>query len=226
MAEKFWPVRWNCILRVQRNTLSEKTIYENSDFFSSSADFWTNIYRAWQKTFQQGNQNWNLQSSCHKINQKLKLLKLLFHFAFFRTLNEHFRCLAKNFSAGISNWKLHSSSHKIKQKIKLLKNLYFFQNLHNFERKFTVLGEKILCRDIKNENCTLCLQSIMLGIKINFWKFCKFSFISDMEHKKFGFVATEFSSGLSKCILGVYMNSLRDVGIRSEITWRETSLEF
>ena len=33
MAEKIWPVRWNCILRVQRNTLSEKTTFENSDFF-------------------------------------------------------------------------------------------------------------------------------------------------------------------------------------------------
>ena len=175
-----------------------KKNWKNLIFFSNSADFWTKIYRAWQKTFQQGNQNWNLQSSCHKINQKLKLLKLLFLVKFFRTLNEHFPCLAKNFSAGISKLKIAVFVSEDQTKYQTFEKSLFFQNLHNFERTFTVLGKKVLWRDIKKENFTLCLQSIMLGIKINFWKICKFLFNSDVEHKNFGFVATEFSSGYSK----------------------------
>ena len=102
---------------------------------------------------------------------------------------------------------------------------FFFQSVQNFERRFTVLGEKVLGRGIKLENCTLCLQSINLRIKKVFWKFCKFSFVSDLEHEIFGFVATEFSLGLSKCILLGYMNSLWDVGNRSDITWRESLFE-
>ena len=74
----------------------------------------------------------------------------------------------------------------------------FFQTLRNLDRTFTVLGEKLFGRDIKNENCTLCLQNIMLRRKIIFWKFCMFSFVSDLEHEIFGFVATEFSRVLSK----------------------------
>ena len=118
---------------------------------------------------------------------------------------------------------MQSSSHRINQRIKFLKLLFFFQFLQNFERTITVLGEKVFGRDIKIENYTLSLQSIMLRIKIIFWKFCKFSFYSDLEHKFFGFVATEFSPGLSKR-LGVYMSPLRDVGIRSDMTWGETFL--
>ena len=66
----------------------------------------------------------------------------------------------------------------------------FFQTLQNFEGTIIVLGEKVFGRDIKIENFTSCLQSIMLGIKIIFRKFCKFSFYSDLEHEIFGFVAT------------------------------------
>ena len=116
---------------------SKNQIFENSLFFSTSSEFCTNNYRAWQKGFRQGYQNWKLQSSSHKINQKIKFLKVLF----------------------------------------------FFQILQNFERTFTVLGENFLDRDIKIELCTLCLQGIILRIKIFFWKFCKFSFTSDLEHK-------------------------------------------
>ena len=121
-------------------------------FFSNYSELWTNIYCAWRESFRQGYQNWKMQFSSHNIDQKIKLLKVLF----------------------------------------------IYQILQNFERTFTVLGEKILGRGIKIENCTLCLQSINLRMKIIFWKFCKFSFVSDLEHKFFGFVATEFSPGLSK----------------------------
>ena len=272
-----------------------------------------------------------MQFSSHKIYQKIKLLKKLFFFKIFRTLNEHLPCLAEKFWAGLSKLKIvlyvfrvsfwgekeifeslvsfhlfrtwnvivldlrQQSFHPVCQKCNLrvymnslrgvdirsditwretffepwrknvdlfLKTAFyvskgtfwvkktlfessvFFQTLRNFERTFTVLGEKVFGRDIKiekcsfrrirfikksnfwkssffsnfqnfegtftvlgekrfgrdirNENCTLCLQSINLRIKIVFWKFCKLSLVSDLEHEVFGFVATEFSPGLSK----------------------------
>ena len=98
---------------------------------------------------------------------------------------------------------------------------FFFQILQNFERIFTVLGEKLCGRDIKIELCTLCFQSIILRWKINFWKFCKFSFNWDLKQKVFGFVTTEVHPVCGNSILGVYMNSLWDVRIRSEKTWKE-----
>ena len=90
----------NCSLRLKR--WIKKSNFWKFSFFSTSSEFWTNNYRAWQKSFRQGYQNWNLQSSSHKINQKIKFLKILFFFKFFRTLNEHLLCLAKNFWTGIS----------------------------------------------------------------------------------------------------------------------------
>ena len=213
-------------------------------FISNSSDFLTNIYRSWRKTFRQGYQNWKLQSSCHKINQKLKLLKLLFFFKFFRTsneqlpcsaenfsagisklrnavfvskdqsknqtsenslffkffttLNKQLPCLAKNFSAGISKLRNAVFVSKDQSKNQTSENSLFFQILQNFERTFTVLDEKVFGRDIKIGNCTLISSECPFGEKIFFWKFCKFSFISDLEHKFLEFVATEFSPGLSK----------------------------
>ena len=152
VAEKLRPVSQNCILRVRRNIFSKIFFFESSVFFSNYSELWTNIYCAWRESFRQGYQNWKKEFSSHKINQKIKLLKVLF----------------------------------------------IYQILQIFERTFTLLGEKSSGRDIKIENCTLCLQSIILKIKKFFWKFCKFSFISDLEHKILGFVATGFSPGLSK----------------------------
>ena len=140
--------------------------------------------------------------------------------------------------------KLHSTCPKEDFKKKLfLKILFFFQTLRQFERTFTVLGEKVFGRDIEIEKCSIRLiRSIKKSIfesslffkffrslneqlpclaekfwegyqnwklysksseyhvadKNNFWKFCKFSFYSDLEQNFFGFVATEFSPGLSK----------------------------
>ena len=108
----------------------------------------------------------------------------------FRTLNKHLPCLAKKFWAGISKVKIAVFVSKDQSKNQTSESSLFFQTHQNFERTITVLGEKVLGRDIKIENCTLCLQSIMLGIKIIFRKFCKFSFYSDLEHEIFGFVAT------------------------------------
>ena len=75
-------------------------------FFSNSSGFWTNIHCAWRKKFRQGYQSWKLQSASHKIKQKIKLLKNLFFFKIFRTLNEHLPCLAKKFWARVSQLKI------------------------------------------------------------------------------------------------------------------------
>ena len=168
-----------------------------------------------------------MQSSSQKINQRIKFLKLLFFFFnFFRILNEQLLCLAKKFSAGISKLKVAVIVSKDQSKIQIFESSLLFQNLQKFERTFTVLGVKLLDRYIKIEFCTLCLQSIILRIKTtNFRKFCEFSFISDVEHKYFGFVVTQVHAVWRNCILGVYLKSLWDVGIRSEITWKEIFFE-
>ena len=107
-------------------------------------------------------------------------------------------------------------------KKQLLKVLIFFQTLHIFERIFTVLGEKVFGRDIKIELCTFCLQSIILRKKIYFWKFWKFFLIRTWNIKILDLWQQSFHPGSQKSFLGVYMSSLRDVGIRRDITWRET----
>ena len=94
----------NCGLRLKRPI--KKSNFWNFSFFSISSEFWTNNYCAWRKSFRQGYQNWKLQSSSQKINQRIKFLKLFFFFKVFRTLNEHLPCLAKNFSTGISKLNL------------------------------------------------------------------------------------------------------------------------
>ena len=81
---------------------SKNQIFENSLFFSTSSEFWTNNYRAWQKGFRQGYQNWKLQSSSIRSIKKSNFWKFSFSFNFFRTLNEHLPCLAKIFWTGIS----------------------------------------------------------------------------------------------------------------------------
>ena len=158
---------------------SKNQTSESSLFFSISSEVWTNIYRAWRKTFRQGYQNWKLQLS----------------------------------------------SHKIKQKIKLLQNLFFFQSLQNFERTYTVLGEKVLGRGIKLEICTLCHQSINLRIKILFESFVSFHWFRTWNMKFLDLWRQSFHPGCQSCILLGYMNFLWDVGIRSDITWRETLFE-
>ena len=56
----------------------------------------------------------------------------------------------------------------------------FFQTLRNFERTFTVLGDKISGKDIKIEKCTFHLiRSIKTS---NFWKFSFFyQFLQNFE---------------------------------------------
>ena len=93
----------SCSLRLIRSITKIKFL--KVLFFSNSSELWTNIYRAWQKSFRQGYENWKLQSSSHKINQKNQTFESTLFFKFFRTLNEHLPCLAKNFWTGISKLK-------------------------------------------------------------------------------------------------------------------------
>ena len=116
---------------------------ESSVYLSNSSEIWTSIYRAWPKSFGQGYQNWKLQSSSQKINQKTTLLENLFFSSnpseFWTNL---YRAWRKTFRQGFQKWKLQSSSQKINQKTKLLKVLFFFQNLQNFERTLPCLAKK------------------------------------------------------------------------------------
>ena len=168
-------------------------------FFSNSSEPWTNNYRARQKTFRQGYQNWNLQSSSHKINQKIKFLKVVFFLKFFRTLNEQLPCSAKNFSAGISKMKIAVFVSKDESKNQIFENSLFFQLLQNFEQTITVLGKKVFDRDIKIEICSLRLiRSIK---KSNFWKFSFFSNSSELWTNIYSAWRKIFGQGYQNCKL-------------------------
>ena len=184
-----------------------------------------------------------MQFSSHKINQKIKLLKVLFIYQTFQNFERTFTVLGKEvfgrdikiencslrlkwsikksnfwkfssfsnssevwmniyrawrrtFQQGYQKWKLQSSSHKIKQNIKLLKNLFFFQNLQNFERTFTVLGEKIFGRVIKIEKCSFRL--IRSTKKSNYWKFSLFIKLFRTLNEQLPCLAKKFWAGISK----------------------------
>ena len=96
--------------------------------------------------------------------------------------------------------KIESYSLRLITSIKksIFESSLFFKFFRILNEPLPCLAKKFCAGISKNEICTLCLQSIMLGIKINFWKFCKLPFYSELENKFFGFVATEFSPGLSK----------------------------
>ena len=117
-------------------------------------------------------------------------MKNLFFFQTLQIFERTFTVLCENFSGRdikIENCTLCLQSITLKIKFflklllffqtiffQLLKILFFFQTLQIFERTFTVLGDNFSGRDIKIENCTLCLQSIILKIKNFFWKFLFF----------------------------------------------------
>ena len=85
-------------LRLERSL--KKPNFWKFSFFSNSSELWTNIYRAWRKTFRQGFQNWKLQSSSQKINQRTKLLKVLFFFQFLQKFERTFTVLGEKFFGG------------------------------------------------------------------------------------------------------------------------------
>ena len=92
-------------------------------------------------------------------------------------------------------------------------------------RTCTVLGEIFQGRDIIIEKCTRCLQSIFLKI-INFFEnFVGFHLFRTWNMKFLDLWQQSFHPGCQNGFLVVYMSFLRDVGIRSDITWRETFFE-
>ena len=74
---------------------------------------------------------------------------------------------------------MQSSSQKINKKNQTSESSLFFQTLRNFERTFTVLGEKVFGRDTKIEKCSFRLiRSIK---KSNFWNFSFFQILQNFE---------------------------------------------
>ena len=91
---------------------------------------------------------------------------------------------------------------------------------------YRVCGEEVFSSDVKNENCTPCLQSIILRTKIFFFEtLVSFHSIRTWNKKFLDLWQKRFHPGCQKCYLRVYMSSHWDVGIRSEIIWKETFFE-
>ena len=140
----------------RRRSIKESNFWKFS-FFSNSSEIWTNIYRAWRKTFRQGIQNWKLQSSSQKINQKTKLLEVLFFSKFFRNLNEHLPCLAKKFSAGISKLK-----NAVFVSSDLSKNQTFESSL--FFNFFRTSNEQLTC---SQENFSAGISKMKIAVFVS-----------------------------------------------------------
>ena len=104
----------NCSLRLKKSI--KKPNFWKFSFFSNSSELWTNIYRAGRKTFRQGYQNWKLQSSSQKINQKSKLLKVLIFFQTLQVFERTFTVLGeKNLGRDI---KIENCSLRLRRTIK------------------------------------------------------------------------------------------------------------
>ena len=101
--------------------------------------------------------------------------------------------------------KLHSTCPKEHFELKklFLKVLFFFQTLRNFERTFTVLGEKVFGRDIKIEKCSF--RRIRFIKQSNFWKFSFFRFFRT-SNEQLAFSAENFSAGISKMKIAVFVS--------------------
>ena len=116
------------------------------------------------RNFRQGYQNWKMQFSSHKMNQKIKLLKVLFLFSKSSELwTNIYRVRGKTFRQGYQNWKLQSSSQKMNQKIKFLKVLFFFNFFRNLNKQLPRLE--------KNFRAVISLLKIVLYVfRISFWR--------------------------------------------------------
>ena len=121
---------------VSKGTFWGKNFFWKFCFFSNSSDFWTNIYCAWRESFCQGYRKWKMHFSSHKINQKIKLLKVLFLSLSSELWTNIYRAGRKRFGQRYQNWKLQSSSQKINQKIIFLKILFF---------NFRILNKQLPC---------------------------------------------------------------------------------
>ena len=111
----------NCSLRLKRSI--KMSNFWKISFFSTSSEFSTKNCYAWRKSFRQTHQNWKLQSSSQKINQRIKFLKLFFSNSSELWTNIY-RAWRKIFRQVYQNWTLHSMSSE-----------YHFEDKKNF-RKF------------------------------------------------------------------------------------------
>ena len=108
------------------------------------------------------------------------------------------------FETCLKNFDLfHKTAYCLSKGTFLVKKVFFESSV--FFELFGTLNEQLLCLAkkfwagiSKLKFVFLYLQNIMLRIKIFFWKFCRFSFYSDLEHNCFEIEATERSPSLSK----------------------------
>ena len=188
--QSFHACYQNCTLRFYLNSFWDVGI--RSELYIKEPFFET-----WRKVF-----DLFVKAAFYVSKGTLWVKKTTFESSDFFSNSSHFwtniYCAwGESFWQGCQNWKLQSSSHNINQKINFWK-FSFFKFFRILNEPLPCLAKKFCAGISKIEICTLCLQSIMLGIKIIFWKFCKLPFYSELENKFFGFVATEFSPGLSK----------------------------
>ena len=89
----------------------------------------------------------------------------------------------------------------------LLKNFFwkfcFFRTLRNFEWTVTVLGEKVLGRDIKIEKCSLRLERSIKNS--NFWKFSFFIKFFRTLNEHLPCLPKKFCAGISKLKIVLYI---------------------
>ena len=168
----------NCSLRLKISI--KKQNFWKYCFFSNSSGFWTNLHRVGEKNF---GRDIKIENCSLRLNRSIKKPNFWKFWFFFSNssgfwTNSH-RAWRKSFRQGYQNWKLQSSFQKINQKTILLKVLFFFQILQNFERTFTVLGEKVSGSDINIEKCSFRLIRSIKGS--NFWKFSFFSNSSELR---------------------------------------------
>ena len=136
---------------VSKGTFWVKNFFWKFCFFSNSSELWTNIYCAWRESFWQGYQNWKMHFSSHKVNQKIKLLKVLFFLSISSELwTNIYRAWRKSFGQGYQNWKLYSKSSEYHAADK---NIFWkfckFSFYSDLEQKFWICGNRVFTRVVK-----------------------------------------------------------------------------
>ena len=103
-----------------------------------------------------------------------------------------------SFRQGYQNRKMHFSSHKINKKNQTFESSLFLSISSELWTNIYRAWRKSFGQGYQNWNLYFMSSEYHVADKNFLLKFCKFSFCSDLEHKFFGFAATEFSPGLSK----------------------------
>ena len=128
--QSFHPGCQICILLVYMNSFWEVGIKSEIIYKDTFLEIWRENFDLFVKTA--------LYVSKGTVWVKKQLLKVLFFFKRFGTLNDQLLCLARKFLPGISKLKNAVFVSKMNQKIKLLKVLFFF-------KFFRTLNERLPC---------------------------------------------------------------------------------